>query len=149
MKKIHLGFLLLFASTALVLMSFVTETPDNPCGVFSLGKAKIELSKGERSAVVMSKDALVDAMQAGPKFAGTGDCKGTYEITDLRLRIATAKEDVNYDYDFQMIRKMQSMEDYLLVRFFNDAQTLYFSGITVKDASGSVMQVPDVSYTLQ
>lgn len=131
------------------LCTSVLAGPGNPCGVFAIGSHKIDLAKGEKSTAITSRDALIDAVQTGFSFNGSGDCKGAYEIVDMKLRIATAKEDVNYDYAFDMISKMQSMEDYMLTRYFVDAKTLYFTNITVKNASGETMQIADVQFDLQ
>jgi hypothetical protein len=127
-----------------------TYTPDSgdPCGVFAIGTQKVDLSKGENMMTLPSKDLLIEGLQSGITFTGTADCGRTYTIVGMNLHIATAKEEVSYDYDFDMISKMQSMESYMLTRYFNDAVSLHFTDIRVADRWGEVMDVPDVTVLL-
>lgn len=139
-------------STFLLVAAFCTASfasQGDPCGIFGIGAHKVDLSKGELAASITSHDALIDAIQAGFSFKGSADCAGTWQIVNMELRIATAKEDVNYDYDFSMIQQMPDMEDFMLTRYFIDAQTLYFTKITVRNGAGQTMQVPDVQFRLK
>jgi len=150
MKLKTAPFFSLALACMLVFPAFTSSAQNaDACGVFALGTQKINMSKGETSSMIVSRDAAIDGIKAGPSFIGSADCSGTYEIVDMRLRIATDDMDVNYDYDFAMIRKMQAMEDYMLTRYFIDARTLYFTKIQVKNAQGETMQIQDLSFTIQ
>ena len=67
----------------------------------------------------------------------------------MDLEISTDQEDVSYKYNFEMIHDMQSMEDYMLVRYFNDARTLTFRNIVVENAYSGRQMLPDVTYRMQ
>jgi hypothetical protein len=66
----------------------------------------------------------------------------------MELLIMTDKEDVTDTYDFAMIRKMQTMENFMLVRYFGDARTLIFRDISVQNSTGDTMALPEVRISM-
>jgi hypothetical protein len=118
----------------------------DPCGVISLGSFKTDLS-ARAEVTSIPKESLIENFKAGIGFSGSEKCPGTFEITGLTLRIDAAN-DHNIEYDLDFVQKMQSMERYMLARYFNGAQKLTLSNITVQDADGASHTLPSVSFTI-
>jgi hypothetical protein len=53
------------------------------------------------------------------------------------------------EYDLELLKRMQSMEDFMLVRYFIDAEKLTLSFIQVKNTSGHVQTIPGLSVVLK
>ena len=140
-----LAMLLLVTAAFVVPEEVVTDN----CGVFALGEQKVDLSKGETSMQIVSRQDLVSNIKSGITYSGTQACPGQYKFLNMDLEISTDQEDVSYKYNFEMIRDMQSMEDYMLVRYFNDARTLTFRNIVVENENRGRQMLPDVTYRLQ
>jgi len=147
MKYLTLSAIMIAVSAGVSWTSLNSVEVGDPCGVFTLGKYTIDLSKSEVQTA-LPKDMLIENFQKGLAFAGTSRCPGNYEIIDLHLSIDAAR-DAHYDYDFDLVRQMQGMESYMLTRYFNDAQKLNFTSIKVKDNAGNILELPPVSFVLK
>lgn len=120
---------------------------DQPCGVIALGNYKFDLSSAASNTEI-PKAMLPESIKSGLSFSGTEKCPGSFEIVGFTLKIEAERE-AAYQYDYDFVRKMQSMEDYMLVRYFNDAMKLHFTQIKVKDNMGNIMDVPSVSFAVK
>ncbi len=144
MKKLYL-----FAALFLGFIGMsLTESMNLPgsgdsCGVISIGNYKLDLSHGEL-VIEVPKENLVESIKSGLSFAGTSKCPGAYEIVAMELTI-DAERDATYQYDHAFVIQMQSMETYMLVRYFNDAEKLNFNNIQVKNSAGEIIAIPDLS----
>lgn len=143
MKKGILFAVLLVAFAGFAITRSLT---DQPCGIVALGKTKVDLSAAVVSEI--TKSNLPESIQAGLSFSGTDKCPGTYEVVSFTMKI-DAEREASYEYDYDVVKKMQSMEDFMLVRYFNDAMKLHFTEIKVKDSAGNLMDVPTVSFTVK
>lgn len=140
-------FVIAIVLAAAVGISLTSPAATGSCGVLSLGTSKLDLSKSEVRTEI-SKASLVDNFKTGLVFNGSSKCPGTYEITDLHLEIIGAR-DVKYQYDFAFVESLKTMEEYMLVRYFNDALSLNFTKIKVKNSNGEIMELPAVSFTVK
>ena len=148
MKTGYLFILTLIVFAGMSFTHFISqEVVVENCGEISMGKYKLDLARGEMQTDI-SRDALVANFKAGLSFKGSSKCPGTYEIVDFDLKI-DAMRDVQYNYEFGFVRDMQSMEDYLLVRYFNDALRLNFSNLRVENAAGRVLEIPTVTFVVR
>lgn len=147
MKKLFFFAALLVAFTGTALTNSFTTVPDQACGVIALGKFKLDLS-GSEATIGIPKAVVVESIKSGLTFTGTSNCPGTYEIVDLHLTIEAARE-AKYEYNHDFVVNMKSMEDYMLVRYFNDALKLTFKNIKVKDSAGKILEIPSVSFVVQ
>jgi hypothetical protein len=149
MKQLKtLAYTLLTGSCLILSSAFVTSSSVDSCGVFTVGQLKIDLTKAERSTQALTLESLISNLKEGISFSGSQTCPGSYEITDMELLIMTDKEDVTDTYDFAMIRKMQTMENFMLVRHFGDARTLIFRDISVQNSTGDTMALPEVRISM-
>jgi len=140
-------FVIAIVLAAAVGISLTSPVATGSCGVLSLGKSRLDLSKSEVRTEI-SKAALVENIKAGLAFAGSAQCPGNYQITDLHLEIIGAR-DVKYQYDYAFVQSLKTMEDYMLVRYFNDALSLNFTKIKVKKDNGDIIELPAVSFTVK
>ena len=154
MKKLFFFAMMLVAFTGMSLTSPITPGSGDPClagsqacGVFTLGKYKLDLSHGA-ATMEIPKAMLVESMKSGLSFAGTAECPGTFEIVNLQLSVDAAG-DAKYTYDYELVQKMQSMEDYMLARYFNGAEMLHFNNIQVKDSAGEIITIVTVGVVVK
>jgi hypothetical protein len=144
-NSLHMKHLILAAVAAFSISSLAFTTGD-PCGVISLGAYKSDLTAGTVTAI--PKDKLVASVKEGISLAGTSKCPGTYSIIDMQLTIEAAR-DVRYEYNHATLAEMQGMDEFMLVRYFNDANKLIFHGIKAKNSSGEIIEFPSVSFSVQ
>jgi hypothetical protein len=148
MKHLNLVLFALIAAAGISWTSSDTfPAGDTPCGVVAMGNYRMDLTKGEMSTQI-SRDMLIENFKNGLTFVGTSECPGTYQIIDMTLTIDAAREAV-YTYDFDFVQQMQSMESFMLTRYFNDAQKLNFNNIKVKNSAGKILDVSSVSFVVK
>lgn len=138
---------MLVAFAGMSLTSRISQSTSDPCGMITLGKYKLDLSRGAANMEI-PKAMLTQSLKSGLSFAGTAKCPGAYEIINMQLTIDAAR-DAKYAYEFDFVKKLQSMEDYMLVRYFNDAEILHFNNIQVKNSAGEISTLPIVTVVVK
>jgi hypothetical protein len=141
-----------FFSAALVIamagLSFTLPTTENPaCGVFSVGKYKVDLKESTASTTI-PKDALIANVKSGLSFTGSKECPGTFTLVDASVTVYGSGP-APAEYNYAIVKEMSTMESYMLERYFNGAVKITFHSVKAKNSAGETIELPSVTYVVK